>query len=199
MTRRTRRWAILAVAGVLTFTLAGAVVAARFGASGDVETLIAAERSAPLLRVADIGAGNGKPARGVFAQITSSGHFCLWDAVSASSPQRQGGCDPVEDPLGGRLLSASLAYEGGPAAVDVSDARLVGLVAASVAGVQVLMSDGTRREVLLKKASLGGEGFQAFGFRFGRADLRRGVGPTAVIAVDETGEEVDRQPTGFAG
>ena len=48
-----------------------------------------------------------------------------------------------EDPLGGSELSASLAYEGGPAVEDVQDARLIGLASWDVATVQLLMSDGT--------------------------------------------------------
>jgi hypothetical protein len=36
------------------------------------------------------------------------------------------------------------------------------------------------------------------GFRFKRADLRRGVTPTAVVVLDAAGNERDRQATGFA-
>ena len=199
MRSRTRRWALLGLGLVVAGALAGGVVASQLRGFDDPEGLFAAIREDPVVHVADIPAAGGAPGHGVFAQVTSTGHFCLWDAPSASSRQRQGGCNSLEDPLGGRVLSASLAYDGGPAAGDVSDARLIGLAAATVAGVQVLMSDGTRREVHLQKASLGGESFKAFGFRFKRADLRRGIGPTAVLAVDETGHEIDRQPTGFAG
>jgi hypothetical protein len=61
------------------------------------------------------------------------------------------------------------------------------------------MSDGTRREMRLWKARVGDDDFQAFGYRFKKADLRRGVAPTAVVALDAGGREIDRQPTGFTG
>ncbi len=35
--------------------------------------------------------------------------------------------------------------------------------------------------------------------RFKKADLRRGIAPVAVVALDKAGQEIDRQPTGFAG
>ncbi|HWQ24147.1 MAG TPA: hypothetical protein VNK94_08595 [Gaiellaceae bacterium] len=192
-----RRWLLAASTSALAVAaVAGAVVAGPFrGADptavhGDLAT-------GEVVRVADIPAGDGHGARGVFVQTTGSGQLCLWDAPSATSLQRQGGCNPVADPLGGSALSASLAYDGGPAVEDVSDARLIGLVSGAVARVDVLMSDGTLRTVRLKKASIGSERFAAFGYRLRGSDLRRGVGPTAVIARDASGAELARQPTGI--
>jgi hypothetical protein len=39
----------------------------------------------------------------------------------------------------------------------------------------------------------------AFGHRFSRGELRRGVTPVAVVAFDQNGNEIDRQETGFGG
>jgi len=197
MTRR--RWAIVgAISALATAILASSVVAGQFRAP-DPEAFHAGLATGEITRVADIAAGDGKPARGVFVQATDTGQLCLWDAPSASSQQRQGGCNSVDDPLGGSALSASLAYQGGPAVEDVQDARLIGLVSRDVATVQVLMSDGTQRDVRLRKATLGSNEYGAFGYRFKKSDLRGGVGPTAVIARAASGDEIARQPTGIGG
>lgn len=194
-----RRWVLAASTSALAVAaVASAVVAGPFrGADpaavhGDLAT-------GEVVRVADIPASDGRAARGVFVQTTDSGQLCVWDAPSATSLQRQGGCNPVDDPLGGSALSASLAYDGGPAVQDVSDARLIGLASGAVARVDVLMSDGTLRTLRLKKASIGSKGFAAFGYRLRDSDLRRGIGPTAVIARDASGAELARQPTGIGG
>jgi len=195
MTRR--RWAIVAsISAVATAILASSVVAGQFR-TPDPELFHAGLATGEIARVADIAAGDGLPSRGVFVQATDTGQLCLWDAPSASSRQRQGGCNSVDDPLGGSALSASLAYEGGPAVEDVKDARLIGLASRDVATIQVLMSDGTRREVHLRKAMLGSDEYRAFGYRFKKSDLRGGVGPTAVIARSATGDEIARQVTGI--
>jgi hypothetical protein len=191
---------MIVVAGIALILLGmsgGVLAAGMIGSPAEVEALESATRTAPMIRVADIGAGNSKPARGVFAQVTSVGKFCLWDAPSGSSLQLQGGCNPADDPLGGHALSASLAYDGGPAAADIVDARLIGLVASDVAAVQVVMSDGSRRTMTLRKVPESVGDFLAFGHRFSRGELRRGATPVAVVALDATGHEIDRQATGF--
>jgi hypothetical protein len=195
----TRRWIALGAIAVLACILAGGVIAAEFGGIGDPERLDAAVSSEPMVRVAEIAAIGDAPSRGVFAQLTSTGHFCLWDAPSAASPQRQGGCNSADDPLGGRELSVSFAYDGGPAVTKVRDARLIGIVAAEVADVQLLMNDGTTRKISLRNASIAAERYRAFGYRLKKVDLRSGVAPVAVLALDSGGREVDRQATGFAG
>jgi hypothetical protein len=182
--------------------VAGGVLAGRFEGLDDPEDLAAAMAEAPVVRVADVAASPGLPGRGVFVQFTTNGQFCLFEAPSATSPDRRGGCNSIDDPLGGAKLSASLAYEGGPQTSRVSDARLIGLVASDVSAVQIAMSDGTRREVQLRRPTavgLSGEAYRAFGFRFDPADMRAGREPTAVIALDAGGNETDRQPTGFGG
>jgi hypothetical protein len=199
MKRITTKSGILVAALIVAAISAGGVLAAQLGGWGSPDELASAIREDPAIRVADIASDAGLPKHGVFVQKTSTGHLCLWDAPSAASPNRGGGCNTVDDPLGGRTLRISFAFDGGPAVADVKDARLIGLAELEVATVQVLMSDGTRREVQLRKASVGGDEYQAFGYRFKKGDLRRGVAPTAVIGLNAAGQEIDRQATGFAG
>ena len=197
--RRSRRWIVLACGAVMGGVVVGGVVAAEFREVVSPPQLQAAIDGEPLRRVADIPAEAGRSGRGVFLQPTSAGFLCLWDAPSATSPQRQGGCNPSSDPLGGRAVSISLAYDGGPSVAGVTDARLIGLAAPEVAEVQVVMSDTSRRRVRLEKAEVDSAEYMAFGYRFKKADLRRGIAPVAVVALDMAGQEIDRQPTGFAG
>ena len=173
MRRMTRRTAVTGIAVVLAFVLAGGVVAAQRGGGSfpDVQALDKATARDPMIRIADIAGIGGAPTRGVFAQVTSTGHFCLWDAPSAESRQRQGGCNPADDPLGGGKLSVSFAYDGGPAVEAVRDARLIGVAANEVAEVRVLMSDGEHRSMKLRSASVGDESYRAFGHRFERRRL----------------------------
>lgn len=195
---RRKRWIVLGGATLLACTFAGAVVASRLGdPPRDVAALEASIRKAPMVPLTAIPAGNGNSTRAVFAQITSTGDFCLWDAPSATSEQKQGGCNPADDPLGGHPLSASLAYDGGPAASDVTDARLIGLVTADVASVQVLMSDGSRRVLKLRQVPAAIGDFHVFAHRFNRGELKHGATPVAVVALDAKGLEIDRQATGF--
>jgi hypothetical protein len=189
---------VLAMSAVIVAGVcAGAVIAGQFGAFGDSEALDEALLSEPMTRVADIPADGGNAARGVFVQTTAE-LFCYWDAPSATSAMRQGGCNTVDDPLGGRPLAASLAYEGGPAATSVSDARVIGLADPTVSAVRIVMTDGSLRKVALRMAKVGGDDFVAFGYRIRRSDLRKGLGPSAVVALDANGVEIHRQTTGFA-
>jgi hypothetical protein len=194
MTPTIRRVAAVGLAVALGGLLAGAVIASR---NDDGSELAAAIEEAPLVRVADIAAEDGSPGRGVFVQTTRTGHICVWEAPSATSRQRGGGCNTADDPLNGASISFTLSYDGGPAIADVRAATLFGLAAADVARASVLMSDGTERDVRLRKANVSGADFLAFGYRIKKADLRKGVGPTAVIARDASGAELGRQPTGI--
>lgn len=196
--RRIAFLGALAIAGIVT----GGVIAAQLGPTPEVAALQAAIDEDALVRVADIPATGSARARGVFVQITSTGHLCLWDAPSATSRERGGGCNPADDPLAGRELFVSLGYDGGPNLGTVTDARLMGLVSAQVGAVQVLMTDGTRRNVPMARTpgvALRHVAYKAFAYRFATRDLQRGLGPTAVIALDTEGAELDRQPTGFGG
>ena len=179
--------------------LVGSVIAAQRGGDSvqNVASLQAAIAAEPLTKVADIAGSEGSAGRGVYMQELDTGHLCVWDAPSASSRERQGGCNSIDEPLGGTAVSANLAYDGGPAIEGVRDARLSGLAASNVAAVVVLMSDGSERVLNLKKAKSSAGDFYAFGHRFKKADLRNGVGPIAVIARDSYGAEIGRQPTGI--
>lgn len=189
-----RRLAAVGVALVLAGLLAGAVIASRLDDGTD---LVAAIEEAPLIRVADIAAEDRSPARGVYVQTTRTGHICVWEAPTASSRQRGGGCNTADDPLNGEPISFTLSYDGGPAIADVRGATLFGLASADVARASVLMSDGTERDIRLREATVSGTSFLAFGYRIKKADLRKGVGPTAVIVRDASGVEVGRQATGI--
>jgi hypothetical protein len=161
-----------------------------------LEAAIAATR---MTRVADVAGGEGFARRGVFIQELDTGDLCVWDAASTSSPDRQGGCNSIDEPLGGSAVSANLAYEGGPAIENVRDARLSGLASSSAASVVVLMSDGSERTLPLKPIHLDAGDFAAFGYRFKTSDLRSGIGPIAVIVRAAGGKELGRQATGIGG
>jgi hypothetical protein len=195
---RARHIAVLLGALVAGGALVGAVVAAQ-GGQPVPEGLEAAIASEPLVKVLDLPAASGAPSRSMFVQPTSAGFLCVWDAPSAGSRMRQGGCNRSDDPLGGRSISASLAYDGGPAIEGVDDARLIGLAVAETASVHIEMNDGSSRDVKLKKAKVGSDEFQAFGYRFKKSDLGKGIGPSAIVAYDAAGIEIGRQPTGIGG
>jgi hypothetical protein len=193
---RTRRLVVAAFVIAASAVLVGGVVGSSFDWSRSSSELEGALATSQPTRIADIPAADGLPARGVFAQITSTGHFCLTDAPLDSPHAGGGGCNMADHPLGGSLVSASLAYDGGPSIEAVRDARIIGLVAAGVASVRVLMTDGSSRDVKLKKSTVGDE-LQVFGYRIRKSDLKKGRGPTAVVAFDANGAEIARQPTGI--
>jgi hypothetical protein len=184
----------LAVAGVF----AGSVLGARIGEPSP-EAFQSPVHDGALVRVAPLSAENGMSARGLFLQRTTDGLLCLWDAPDGTSRARQGGCNSASDPLLGQSLIVSFAYEGGPAAGDVSDARLIGLAAENVDEVSILMSNGSRLRLPLRRVPTNMGSFRAFGRRFARGPLNHGITPVAVVALDESGKEIERQPTGFQG
>ena len=194
MSARRRRWISALVVAAIGAALTSAVVAASFD---DGSSLTAAIDEAPLVRVADVEADEGAPALGVYTQLTDTGHVCVWEAASATSRQRGGGCNTVDDPLNGQPVFFTLSYDGGPATVDVRGARVFGLALSAVASVRVLMRDGSWRAVKLKKAHVGADDFKAFGYRFRKSDLASGNGPVAVVAFAASGAEIGRQTTGI--
>jgi len=188
---------VAAVVVVAASVLVTAVVGAGFDWSRSSDELNAALAEGEPTQVAQIAAADGLPARGVYAQLTSTGHFCLSDAPLDHPNMGGGGCNAADDPLGGKNLSVSLAYDGGPGLDAVRDARLIGLATRGVSSVRVLMSDASWRTVKLKNAKLGAGLFKAFGYRFRRSDLKRGIGPAAVVAFDASDAEIGRQATGI--
>jgi hypothetical protein len=193
-----RRW-VTVVTGVIVAAgvLAGGVIAGRIGWTDDAVRLDAALAEAPATTLLELPSADGLPARGVIAQVTSTGHLCLSDAPLDSPLTGGGGCNPADDPLGGRALSTSLAFEGGPAIEDVEDARIFGLASSDVASLRVMLSDGSARQMRLKKAKVGSTELRVFGYRFKKAELKKGIGPTAFVAFDADGNELDRQATGI--
>ena len=186
----------LVVVAAVAVVVVGAVGAGYDWSRSSTE-LEAALVTAPPMRIADIPAADGSPARGVFAQVTSTGYFCLSDAPLDAPLRGGGGCNPVDDPLGGSSLSASLAYDGGPAIETVKDARIIGLAVPEVTTVRVLMRDGSSQAVKLEAAKVGADEFVAFGYRVRKSDLKKGIGPVAVVAYDRDGAEIERRTTGL--
>jgi hypothetical protein len=199
--RTVPSWVVIAACLIAAGVFAGSVIGAQFGPLPDSETE-ASLRTDVAVRVAEIPSRDGLPSRSVLVQPTSTGLLCLWDAANPSTLARQGGCNEADDPLAGRRMTISLAYEGGPATTSVKDARLIGLASSDVALVQIVMNDGTRRTVSMRRdvavASEAGR-FRAFGYRFPTSDFRRGLGPTAVVGIGVGGQEIERLSTGYGG
>jgi hypothetical protein len=151
------------------------------------------------VRVASFAAAPGKQSRAVFLRETSDGLLCLWDAPDAGS-HGPGGCNRATDPFAGQKMMISMAWDGGPALSTISDARLIGIVAADVEGLLLAMSDGTSRRVALQgsQTAIRAAGlYRAFAYRIRQSDLRAGIEPVAVVALDGNGQAIDRQATGL--
>ena len=104
---------------VLAGMLASAVVASRIDDGSD---LTAAIEEAPLVRAADIAAGDGLPGAGCTCRRREQGISACGRRRSATSRERGGGCNTADDPLNGRPVSFTLSYDGGPAVSDVRSA-----------------------------------------------------------------------------
>src|SRR5262245_16317809 len=192
----TRHVVVAGLVVLAASVLVGGVVGAGFDwsrSSGELDVALAGGQPT---KVADITAADGLSARGVFAQVTSAGLLCLADAPLDAPATGGGGCNAAQNPLGGRPLSASLAYDGGPELEAVRDARLIGLARRDVDTIRVVMSDGSWRAMKLRKAKVGADEFKVFGHRVRKSDLKRGIGPVAIVALDASGAEVGRQTTG---
>lgn len=186
--------AALAAAGVATGVLrgAGSPSSQPDVASPDAERAI----------VASFPAAGQAHARALVLQRTPDGYVCLWDSPDGSVAKGLGGCNPASDPLGGRKLMVNLAYDGGPRASTVRDARLSGLAAAGVASAEVVMSDGSSRPLRLLRPgtrALAGADYAVIAYRVRESDLRAGATPVAVVVRDASGRELDRQTTGIGG
>ncbi len=144
--------------------------------------------------VADIAAGDGMPVAVCSCRSTERAVSASGRRPSASSQQRQGGCNSVDDPLGrqralgeprlrwwarGRGRAGRAAHRAG---------------SRDVATVQVLMSDGTqRRDAPRKDDQLESDEYRAFGYRFKKVGPRGGVGPTAVDLYGSSDGRRDRE------
>jgi hypothetical protein len=150
--------------------------------------------------VAHFASAEGRPDRQVVVERTPDGYVCLWDSPDENTQHALGGCNDAGDPLGGHKLFASMTYDGGPDLATVRDPRLSGLTAADVDHVVLAMSDGSTRLVRLSRTStraVAGADYGSFAYRIHEADVRKGVTPVAVLAVDAAGHELDRQTTGI--
>ena len=134
----------------------------------------------------------------MFAQVTSTGHFCLSDAPVDAPLMGGGGCNPPTIRSVGSAISASLAFDGGPAIETVRDARLIGLAAPRCRE----RPRPHERRIEPHRQAEAGEGRArtssgVFGYRFRKSDLKKGIGPVAVVAYDDGGAEIGRQTTGI--
>lgn len=185
--------AVVVVGGVV----AGVVIAGQDQSAPAVGAMQAAIETTAMTKVAEVAAQDGLTSHGVYVQELKTGYLCIWDIPSSATPSRQGSCNDTADPLGGSQVIANLAYDGGPAIETVRDARITGLAAAEVASVRVLMSDGSERVVSVKRAKLRSGDFLAFGYRIRSSDLKRGIGPIAIVVYDADRNEIGRQTTGI--
>jgi len=196
--------ALIASGIVVVVALATAGVAAGvFRHAGTVSAAPAiGAKAGKRMTVARFDSVQGAGDRVVVVERTPDGYLCLWDSPDTAAEEGTGGCNPVDDPLGGRKLFASITYDGGPSIATVHDARLSGLAAVDVDQVVVAMSDGSTRRVNLARPStraVAGADYRSFAYRVHEHDLRRGVTPVAVVALGASGVEIDRQATGVGG
>jgi len=84
----------------------------------------------------------------------------------------------------------SLAYDGGPNVEGVADARIIGVVTDEVARVEVVNSAGRAHRVAITAD-------RGFAYVVPPGELKRGIGPVAVVAFDSEGQVLDRQATGI--
>jgi len=198
-----RRKRVVIVAGAVTIAgLALGGIASGLHRTAGTPSAAPDIRSRPgtVEQVAQFTSENGRPGRQVVLQRTDDGYVCLWDTPDGAAEHGVGGCNPAADPLGGRKLLVSLAYDGGPALSTVHDARLSGLAAPDVAAARLVMTDGTTRSIALSRVAtraLAGKDYRPFAYRVRQSDLGKGIAPVAVLVLDADGRVVDRQVTGI--
>lgn len=135
-------------------------------------------------RVAEFSAAGGP--RAVYLTRTEDGKLvCVWDTDLMTGAQG-GGCNDASDFFGGRAFTVSLAYDGGPAAGSIANARLVGVVTEAVSNLDVIYSSG-------RHARLAISADRGFAYVVPDDYLKSGIEPIAVAAYDGSGTEIDRQ------
>ncbi len=191
-----------AAAGVAALAAAGVATGVLRGAGSPSSRPDISSPDATSAVVASFPAAGQARARALVLQRTPDGYVCLWDSPDGSVAKGLGGCNPAAAPLGGRKLMVNLAYDGGPRASTVRDARLSGLAVAEAASAEVVMSDGSSRPLRLLRPgtrALAGADYAVIAYRVRESDLRAGVTPVAVVVRDAAGRELDRQATGIEG
>jgi hypothetical protein len=198
---RTKRHFIVAVVAVGLGLALGGIANGVFRAAGTPSaTPDVRSHASDLLPVAQFPSETGRPDRQVVLQRTPDGYLCVWDSPDGTAEHGVGGCNSAADPLGGRKLFVSLAYDGGPAIATVHDARLSGIAAPDVTVAKLVMSDGSTRTIALSRAStraLAGEDYRSFAYRVRQSDILKGITPVAVLVLDADGSVIDRQVTGI--
>jgi hypothetical protein len=128
--------------------------------------------------------------RGLFVTKTKDGTMtCIWD-TDLFNGRKGGGCNPSGDFFAGSAFAMSLEYGGGPDVSGVTDARIVGVVTDEVGKIEVVNSSGVSRRIALTPD-------RAFAYIVPPGELKRGVGPEAVVAYNREGDVIDRQITGI--
>ncbi len=191
----------LLVAAASTAITTGTLLGGYFAGTGqasrsappDVGAMLAQEGTGT--KVADY--GGAAAGRAVFVKQLSNGDLCISDArADGSAPV--GGCNPASDALGGRSMTVTIAYDGGPTLSTISNARVFGLVAPAVHGLELRMSDGSSQVLTLQKTGLGG-GLKAFAGTIPESALSSGVTPVALVAFGAGGTIIDTEPATIGG
>lgn len=130
--------AIAGVLGIVSGSVFGGVFASR-SASGSLKL------AGTGVRISTYSVGSKY---GAFIQRDSAGNVCLLSGQLSSS-ERVGGCNPAVSPLDGRAMLTLYNFEGGPVITSVTDARVAGLADPSVRRVELVLTDGTHRRLLL--------------------------------------------------
>src|SRR5688572_19176320 len=99
-TNRRRGALVVALVTLASAVLATGVIAGQFQ-SVDPPSFHEALSTGGITQIAEVQAEDGFPGRGIFAQVTQTGQLCVWEALSATSGSRGGGCNSIDDPLGG--------------------------------------------------------------------------------------------------
>jgi hypothetical protein len=194
---RNRLIAIAAVAAVGVLSGAAVGKSLWFPSSQQQNVRVQEMRAAVGHPVAAFPSQAGRPDMNVLLSRLSDGSYCLDDAAIGEKAGSGGACNPANDPLAGKPFSVVFAYEGGPTASSVKDARLYGLAAAEVGTLEVTMSDGSTSQLHLSAREVGGTPFRAYAYRVSTSDLRSDITPVTVIARDGAGAELARQATGL--
>jgi hypothetical protein len=195
-----KRRVTLAAAAVVALVAAFSVYAATAALLDGPDATVSDLTTGAVVQIGTFPATGSGEKRVMLLQQTNNGLVCLWDAPSADSPERLGGCNPITDALGNSTsLWASTQFDGGPRPEDVTDLRLMGIANADVAAVHLQMSNGASLAIPFagREVIINGGRFKTFSYRLPDKDLATDDAPTAVIATDSSGDAIGTQKTGL--